>query len=320
MNKNFIFFILIISFVTCKKTADPTGEYQIPTFGTTGKYDINTYTTQDDDYTTAYFPTDLNSLEKLPVIFFISGWFGSPTKSSKYETLLRFMASQCYIIIYTDEGSTTDYEFSLQKFDAFLNSNEDFIKNTLKSKIDMDKIGIAGHSAGGGLVFTAMKYFSAKGYGNKGRFVFAIEPWFAFGMDEADMQQLPSNMNAVIQQYGPGGNNSANGTDARIPLTEYALLTSIDNKKKDYQVYENADHSYPTGSKSVDEMQGLLKPLHALMEYTFVNQSEEVRKAALELGSDDPYANGHGIQQVLDSYQYPCDGANTLIDYCSIVP
>ena len=67
-------------------------------------------------------------------------------------------------------------------------------------------------------------------------------------------------------------------------------------------------------------MQGILKPLDALLEYTFVEQSEATRSIALENGNDDPYANGNGIQVLLDTYQYPCDGANTLIDYCAIVP
>ncbi len=318
--KKLLLLLGFLSILSCEKTENTTDEYQMPDFGTEGKYHSETYTSPDYAYTTAYYPAEINSMEKIPVIFFISGWFGSATNSTKYETLLRFMAGQGYIVIYTDEGSTTNHEFSLNHLDDFINSQDNFVLKNLRPKMDLNRIGIVGHSAGGGLVFTAMKHFTAQGYGNNGRFVYAIEPWFAFGMDEADMQQLPSNMNAIIQQYGPGGNNAANGTDARIPLTEYALLTSIDNKKKDYQVYENADHTYPTGTKSINDMHGLLKPLHALMEYTFVNQSEEVRKAALELGSDDPYANGNGIQQVLSSYHYPCDGATTLIDYCSIVP
>jgi hypothetical protein len=304
---------------SCEKDTEE-DDYTMPDFGNETKYDVSVYTSSTDDYTTAYYPSAISDMEKVPVIFFISGWYGSPTTSDHYDTLLRFMAAQGYIVIYTDEGSTTNHMYSINKFEEFLSLQESFLTDELKPKMDFDKIGVVGHSAGGGLVFTAMKYFSEKGYGNHGRFVFAIEPWFAFGMDEADMQNLPSNLRVIIQQYGPGGNNPVNGTDARIPLTEYALLTSIDPKYKDYQVYENADHHYPTGTHPLSEMYGLLKPLHALMEYTFVHQSEEVRKEALELGSDDPYANGNGIQQVLDQYQYPCDGANTLIDYCSIVP
>jgi len=310
--------ILFILF-SCEKKSDEEG-YIMPDFGTPGSYNVDTYTSPSYDYTTVYYPSNIDKLDKIPLIFFISGWFDSPKPSSHYETLLRFMSSQGYIVIYTEEGSTTDHSFCLEKFDDLLGSQEAFITNSLLPKIDFDKIGVVGHSAGGGLAFTAMKHYTNKGYGSKARFVFAIEPWFAFGMDENDMQHLPSNLNVVLQQYGPGGNNSINNTDARIPLTEYSLLTSIDAKKKDYQVYENADHHYPTGNQPYTQKQGLLKPLHALMEYSFVNQSEEVRQAALELGSDDPYANGHGIQEVLSSYQYPCDGANTLIDYCSIVP
>jgi hypothetical protein len=126
----------------------------------------------------------------------------------------------------------------------------------------------------------------------------------------------------VIIKFGAKGNNGADGTDARIPVTEYYLLESIPDKQKDYQIYENAEHSYPTGNPGYSKMQGILKPLDALLDYTFVTQTEKIRKIALENGNDDPYANGNGIQVVKprEDYPYPCDGVNIQIDHCKIVP
>ncbi len=188
--------------------------------------------------------------------------------------------------------------------------------------VDTDKIGVVGHSAGGGIIFKILDYYTKEmNYGTNGRFLMGLDPWFAFGMNKEAMESLPSNTNLVFIKFGEGGNNKEDGTDARIPLTEYYLLKSIDDIKKDYQIYdkENANHSYPTGSRSYSQMQGILRPLDALLEYTFVTQSEAIRKVALENGNDDPYENGNGIQVILDTYKYPCNGARTLIDYCAIV-
>lgn len=289
-------------------------------YGLEGTHDISTYTDADYVYSTVYYPSDLATMDrKSPLVFFASGWFGSPHASSKYESLLRFVASHGYTVIYTDEGSTTDPQHSINGYEQMLSTT--FVADSIIQYIDTKKIGVIGSSAGAGITFTILDYFSKeKSYGEDGRFIMAFDPWFAFGMNESDMKNLPSNTNVVIIKFGEGGNNDADGTDARIPLTEYYLLESIADEKKDYQIYVDADHGYPTGNRVYSDMQGILKPLDALLDYTFITQAENVRQIALENGNDDPYANGNGIQLVLDAYDYPCDGANTLIDYCSIAP
>ena len=70
-------------------------------------------------------------------------------------------------------------------------------------------------------------------------------------------------------------------------------------------------------------MQGILKPLDALMELTFKEIPDVgAQQVALEVGNDDPYNDGHGIQEVklIGDYKYPCHGADTLINYCEIFP
>jgi len=314
--------LLLFALLSCSDDSQEQEENNV-IYGTEGTHQVNTYTTNDYLYSTMYFPSDIETMAtKVPLLFFISGWYSTPAEAITYDSLLRFIASQGYAVLYTNEGAVTDHTFCLNKFDAFLESNDATIQNILLPNLDTTKIGVLGSSAGGGMVFSALKHYSDMGYGANGRFLMALDTWFAFGMDEADMQALPSNTNAIILQFGQRGNSHNNGTDARIPLTEYSLLTSINASKKDYQVYsgENSDHSYPKGTRPFSEMQGILKPLHALLDYTFITQSDNVRKIALEVGNDNPYDNGNGIQEVLPNYNYPCDGSDTLIDYCSIIP
>ncbi len=266
--------------------------------------------------TTIYYPTDRSEDTPTPVIFFAPGW--KSTDHNTYKSLLEFIASHGYHVIYgIDEG------YSWENMIPNLISTAE--NNNVAPFIDTTKIGVMGFSMGGGHVFNILDTLSdSEAWGEHGRFILAIEPYFAFEMNQLDMRTLPSNTNVVIQQYGVGGNNDVSGTDARIPLSQYYLLDSIVDHKKDYQIFEDANHNYPTGSRPYSEMQGLLKPLDALMEYTFKNPNSNIaQRVALEVGNDDPYADGEGIQVVKakSDYKYPCDNYNSDdydIEHCDI--
>ncbi len=243
-----------------------------------------------------------------PVIFFATGWHN--TDYNQYITLLTYVASHGYSVIYVPDVESSHSQ--LQKFDAIISE--------FSNKLDTTKIGVLGHSSGGGFAFRVLDYMSQEGHGNSGRFLMVFDPYFAYGMSTQTMRELPSNTNLIILQFGKdGGWHTGNNTDPRIPLSEYSLLNSIANNKKDYQVYdkENANHGYVSGDKSYTQMQGALKPLDALMRFTFENK-QEAHDTALEVGSDTPLADG--LQQMRPStdYEYACDDqyANPEIDYC----
>ncbi len=280
-------------------------------YGALGDYNVLTHTEVDEGNTTVYYPSDMSPTHKVPVVFFTPGWHSANPQD--YQTLLNFIASHGYAVIYAKDyyGSTA---YFIQRFEKMLDGANDILPS-----LDTTRIGVVGHSSGGGDTFRMLEYFSNKGYGQNGRFLMALDPWFAFDMTSERMRNLPSNSNVIILQFG----NDGGDTDARIPLSEYALLNSIDNNKKDYQVYsqENADHSYPSGDKPVENMQGVLKPLDALMDYTFGAGTQQAHDTALEVGNDDPYNTG--LQSVREIFQYPyrCNSHKNRsevmdIDYC----
>ncbi len=282
-------------------------------YGKAGSHDTAFETIGD---TTVYYPVDRSVDTPTPVVFFTPGW--KSTDHNTYKSLLEFIASHGYHVIYViDEG------FSWENMIPNLIGTAE--NANVAPFIDTSKIGVIGYSMGGGHVFNVLATFSNdKGWGENGRFILAIEPYFTFEMNQSDMRTLPSNTNVVIQQYGIGGNNDVSSTDARIPLSQYYLLDSIADNKKDYQIFEDADHHYPTGSRPYSEMQGLLKPLDALMEYTFKSPNNNLaQRVALEVGNDDPYSNGEGIQVVKakSEYNYRCDSYVTNdndIEHCDI--
>ncbi len=294
-------------------------------FGQAGTHAISNYYEANSE-TTIFYPSDASVANKVPVVFFSPGW--GNTNPDRYKTMMSFIASHGFAVIYAKDKVHWHPSAQITDYNAMINDA------AITPLLDTSKIGVIGHSLGGGHTFGVLDIYSKApyNYGSSGRFLFAIEPWFAFDMMQADMQNLPNNTNAVIQQYGLGGFNNVNSTDPRIPLTEYYMLESIANNKKDYQVYNDAalDHYYPYDNApyNVDypSKQVILAPLDALMQYTFVDANNTAaHDAALEVGNDDPYADGNGIQIVYPrgdaNVTYPCNGViftTYNIDFCDI--
>ena len=282
-------------------------------YGEPGSHPVAHHDEVDANMTTAYYPTDIPEGVKVPVVFFASGY--ASVDSKDYESLLTFIASHGYYAIYAKQN-VHGWDDVFANLDNMLDDT-----NGILPRLDTTRIGVIGHSLGGGYAFKILKHYTDdKGYGSNGRFIMVLEGYYAYGMDKEAMQHLPANTNVVMQQYGTGGNNTANDTDPRITLTEFYLLDSIPKSQKDWQIVENADHHYPYGNKPYSQMQGILKPLDALMDYTF-NGTTAAHDVALEVGSDDPYAYGNGIQTVnpTENYSYKCDhDTNVVIDYCDM--
>jgi hypothetical protein len=277
-----------------------------------GKSLNKTITIQDFQNATLYRPVEIT--KKTPVVLFAPGW-GSRNHNA-YKTLLSFIASQGYLVIYSQCDAIYSVDRYLTRYTTVLNDQ------TVKDIVDRDKIGVVGHSAGGGSAFKILKYFSDNGYGKDGRFIFVSDPWFAFDMSTNDFSNIPENTKLIIQHYGDAKNVS---TDPRIPITIYRQLSFLGDQNRDFQNYETLTHGYPSGSRSPDQMQVLLKPLDALMENVFLDKVE-AKEIALNLGSDTPLNSYFPDILPNHSYPYPCYGDQNIrnaqqeyaLDYCFV--
>ncbi len=96
-----------------------------------------------------YYPKDIKNMDKLPVVVFVNG---TGVKGSKYSALQKHLASWGFITIATEEEYAWNgfsAEMSVRYLELLNQYQGDGKENVFYDKIDMDKIGITGHSQGG---------------------------------------------------------------------------------------------------------------------------------------------------------------------------
>ncbi len=192
---------------------------------------------------TFYHP-DMATPQQRPVIFFISGW---AREYQTYDKFFKYLASiGCAVVnIYnTSPGSiNTSYQNSLDMMQqaATIYSNW----------IDTSKVGLMGHSYGGGsTIWLGKQAFDNNGlnWGVNGRFIMTFAQWLSFKVTDVDLQNYPPNVYLLmLQSYDDlhsGGSNY--NTDPRALRAVYQLINIPDNDKDFVTVFSDVDpaHEY----------------------------------------------------------------------------
>lgn len=132
-----------------------------------GKYEISLKKVKADKPIkkyTIYYPTEMETEnKKYPMVLLVNGTGG---KASKYEPLLEQLATWGFIVVGTQDKGTGTGETTIKSLNYMLseNKNKDSI---FYNKIDVDNIGITGHSQGGAATMNAItnyeesKFFKA---------------------------------------------------------------------------------------------------------------------------------------------------------------
>ncbi len=274
-------------------------------------------TSEKVEEATIFYPE--NIAQKLPVILFIPGW--SSINPNNYKTLIDALVLKKNIVLFAPEFEEYGCTNIIKIF-------EDMYQDcTKKAFFDTSRLGVVGHSSGGGKAFYVLKYFADKGWGKNGKFIFAMAPWYAFDMRKHDFDTFPKDTNIAIELF-----SHDSGTDLRVPFTIFSMLTNIDKKHKDFFIYDAPDayHSYPSGNGSSTAKEGVLKPLESMISLTFF-KNQTAYPNALENGSDTPWEYYKRYIHSKDSYQnFPCmpEAGTELftslirsdINYCNILP
>lgn len=132
-----------------------------------GKYEISVKKVKADKPIkkyTIYYPTEMKTEnKKYPMVLLVNGTGG---KATKYEPLLEQLATWGFIVVGTQDKGTGTGETTIKSLNYMLSENEN--KDSIfYNKIDVDNIGITGHSQGGAATMNAItkyeesKYFKA---------------------------------------------------------------------------------------------------------------------------------------------------------------
>ena len=127
-----------------------------------GKYAIRDIKIEGSELTKnyyIYYPKELKRKnQKYPVVVTLNGTGVLP---KKYKALFQHLASWGFVVIGNEDASTGFGKSSDETIDFIININED--QNSIfYKKLDLENIGIIGHSQGGAGVFTAISIMEHK--------------------------------------------------------------------------------------------------------------------------------------------------------------
>lgn len=347
------FYVLLSScifFICCNKKDDPVillesetiqGPVQKPAtgYGSDGNYEVAEINFTNPQYESTqvsiFYPKGVSTPK--PTIFF-SHPYGGEDKSYNIG-LYNFVAKKGYVIVfvpYKTLDTTIDHRYQTL-WEGFMKAAEDY-----PNIIDTKKVGFMGHSFGGGAsIDLSYKAFVEKGWGENGRFIFTMAPWYCFNWGsklttEQQLQSFPANTKMISQVYDEDDVN-----DHRLAIDIFKHI-NIPASEKDYIYFRSSDiagykyvtdHVMPTSRKAYDALDyyGVYRLLDALMDYSF-NGNANAKNIALGNGSPDqvtmPSYNGQAMAplEVTDNptpkylqikYQFPCNSStNPRIDYC----
>lgn len=124
------------------------GEYQTARYTALAEAPIEKYT--------VYYPKELeNAAQTYPMVLVVNQTGG---KATKYEPLLKHLASWGFVVVGTQDKGTGTGETTIQTLNYMLglNNNPD---SRFFQKIDTENIGITGHSQGGAAVLRAITMY-----------------------------------------------------------------------------------------------------------------------------------------------------------------
>lgn len=122
--------------------------------------------------------------------------------------------------------------------------------------IDSSRVGFMGHSFGGGAAISiAYKGFIEKKWGENGRFIFTMAPWYSYNITQEELQNFPANTKMISQIYDDDTVN-----DHRMAIDIYNNI-NITDEDKDFILVKStvlptytyvADHGTPNNRKAYD--------------------------------------------------------------------
>jgi hypothetical protein len=237
-----------------------------------------------------YHPVNTDS--PVPVIFFAHGF--NANYAFVYHSFLQHLASRGYVVVFspypgmsvsllTPETVLERYEVMWQGFKKPIQEFPDMIDST--------RIGIIGHSFGGGAVPSMTKRAITAGWGNNGCFMMPLAPWYFYDISETDLRNFAPQAKLLMQVYEEDIIN-----DHRLAIDIFNHISIPDSEKDFTEVfsdqidgyYYHADHGLPETLALYNALDSyaVFRLADALADYA-LKGDQEAKTEALGNGSQE---------------------------------
>lgn len=184
-----------------------------------------------------------------PVAFLAHGYLGNMLEG--YEGLVRHLVSTGHVVVFP--GYTAEFDPDHQ----YRVVNEGFVQGARWSdRVDLDRIGIIGHSFGGGMLPWLVQRAEARGWGTEGFWAVDFAPWFALRVGTGPID-VPDHLRFAMVSY-----EHDVFVDTRIAIETFAALDLAADRKQHVVLHHDRTHQ-PTleadhlGPVTVEVVDGL---------------------------------------------------------------
>ncbi|HVG94319.1 MAG TPA: hypothetical protein VND21_07720, partial [Planctomycetota bacterium] len=175
--------------------------------------------------------------ERLPLVAFLHG-FGAPSERP-YRAWLEHLARRGAIVVYPVYPSV-EARSARTRYDAMwagLEAAVDAVPAT-GARPDPSRLGVIGHSFGGGAAPAIAARAAARGWGRDGLWILALAPWY--DLDRAAWASLPPHAHLLAVAY-----EDDKVCDPGIAGTFPALATTIPADRKAFRCLRSDPHGSP---------------------------------------------------------------------------
>jgi pimeloyl-ACP methyl ester carboxylesterase len=114
-----------------------------------------------------------------------------------YSGIISHLVAQGNVVIFaTYATDTSDFVGSFQREDEAI-----VLAAAATDRVDLERVGIIGHSMGGGAIPYLVQRLDARGWGSNGLWVMSLAPWVVAGVPATGPIVFPSHAHVVVQAY-----------------------------------------------------------------------------------------------------------------------